>query len=35
VPLAISALAAVALAIFFHPPKQVEASVGGGAAPSH
>lgn len=35
VPLAISAVAAVALAIFFHPPKQVEASVGSGSAPSH
>jgi len=35
VPLAISAVAAVALAIFFHPPKQVQASVGSGSAPSH
>ncbi len=35
VPLAISAVAAVALAIFFHPPKQVEASVDGGSAPAH
>jgi len=35
VPLAISAVAAVALAIFFHPPKQVEASTGGGSAPAH
>jgi hypothetical protein len=35
VPLITSALAAVALAIFFHPPKQVAASAGGGSAPAH
>lgn len=35
VPLFVSAAAAVALALFFHPPKQVEASAGGGSAPAH
>jgi len=35
VPLITSALAAVALAIFFHPPKQVVASAEGGSAPAH
>jgi len=35
VPLAVSVLAAVALAAFFHPPKQVVAQAGGGSAPAH
>lgn len=35
VPLIAAVGAAVALAGFFHPPKQVEASAGGGSAPAH
>jgi MFS family permease len=35
VPLIAASAAAVALALFFHPPKQTEASVGSGSAPAH
>jgi predicted MFS family arabinose efflux permease len=35
VPLVASVAAAVALAAFFHPPKQVAANAGGGSAPAH
>ena len=35
VPLAASVAAAVALALFFHPPKQIAANAGGGSAPAH
>jgi hypothetical protein len=35
VPLAIASVAAIALALFFHPPKTADASAGGGSAPAH
>jgi hypothetical protein len=35
VPLIASAGAAVALALFFHPPKAPAASAGGSSAPAH
>lgn len=35
VPLIAASAAAVALALFFHPPKETEASAGSGAAPAH
>ena len=35
VPLFASTAAAVALALFFHPPKSVAAATSGGSAPAH
>ncbi|MFM7805716.1 MAG: MFS transporter, partial [Verrucomicrobiota bacterium] len=35
VPLFAASAAAVALAMFFHPPKNVAASASGGSAPAH
>jgi predicted DCC family thiol-disulfide oxidoreductase YuxK len=34
-PSAVAALAAIALAVFFHPPKQVDATLDGASAPAH
>jgi nucleoside transporter len=35
VPLVVASAAAVALALFFHPPKTADASAAGGSAPAH
>jgi MFS family permease len=35
VPLAVASAAAVALALFFHPPKTADVGAGGGSAPAH
>jgi hypothetical protein len=34
-PTAVATLAAIALAAFFHPPKQLDANLDGASAPAH